>query len=347
MNRAIKLGLVGAAALACAATAGLAQQGPVFNVTPQSAGGPVAAPAATPPDTSPAIPATPAATPGAPCHQTRVADLELTTEPSGQVAIPVSIDDRTYMLAVDTGTIHTVITSRVADELQLERDLSAQVYVMAGGIPIYQVAYSHSFKVGTMTTGRVGLLVTSPNSLNYDTDGLFGPDAMNNYDVEIDYAHGRFNLYSQDHCPGQVVYWTRGAYAQVPMHVDEDWHISVPLTMDGKPLNAFIDTGAARSFMTLGTVRELYGLTPDSPGMEKRTNVSINGTRPTTIYRYPFGVLNIEGIAVQHPDIEIMPDSALGKDAPPLVIGANVLRQLHLYIAYKEQMLYATPAEAK
>jgi predicted aspartyl protease len=346
MNRAIKLGFVCAAALACAATAGLAQQGPVFNVTPQSTGGPVAT-TATPPGAKMAMPAPPAATPGAPCHQTRVAALDLTTEPSGQVAIPISIDDHPYMLAVDTGAIHTVITSRVADELQLERDLSAQVYELAGGVPIYQVAYSHSFKVGTMAAGRVGLLVTPPTSLNYDTDGLFGPDAMNNYDVEIDYAHDRFNLFSQDHCPGQVVYWTRGSYAQVPMHVDENWHISVPLTMDGKPLNAFIDTGADRSFMTLGTVRDLYGLTPNSPGMEKRENVSINGTRPTTIYHYPFGVLNIEGIAVQHPDIDIMPDSALGKGAPPLVVGANVLRQLHLYIAYKEQMLYATPAEAK
>jgi predicted aspartyl protease len=340
MKRAITLGLA-ALGLVCAGAAAYAQQAPVFTVTPQSSS--TAVVTATPAPSSTPAPATP----GAPCHQTRVAALDLTTESDGLVAVPVAIDDRTFMLAVDTGAIHTVISSRVADDLQLERDLSAQVYEMVGGVPIYQIAYSHSFKVGSMTTGRVGFLVAPSRALHVDTDGLFGPDAMNNYDVEIDYAHGHFNLFSQDHCPGQVVYWTRGAYAQVPMHVDENWHISVPLTMDGKPLTAFLDTGAERSIMTLGVAREVFGITPNSPGMEVKTNVSINGTRPTTIYRYPFASLNLEGMAVQHPDIDIMPDEALGKGAPQLIVGAGVLRQLHLYIAYKEQMLYATPAEAK
>jgi hypothetical protein len=30
----------------------------------------------------------------------------------------------------------------------------------------------------------------------------------------------------------------------------------------------------------------------------------------------------------------------------PLILGVGILRQLHLYIAYKEQKLYITPALA-
>jgi predicted aspartyl protease len=284
---------------------------------------------------------------GGACQQTRVFAADMTTEPDGLVAVPALIDDRPVMLAVDTGAVHTVISSRIADELQLERDRSSEIYEMVGGVPIYQMAYTHSFKMGLLSTGRVGFLVAPSSALHVDTDGLFGPDAMNNYDVEIDYAHSRFGLFSQDHCPGQVVYWTRDPYARVPMHVDDNWHISVPITLDGKPVTAFIDTGAERSIMTLSAARELFGITPQSPGVTRRDDVSVNGTAPTTIYRYPFHSLMLEGIAVDHPDIDIMQDSALGPGAPQLIVGGGVLRQLHLYLAYKEQMLYATPAEAK
>ncbi|HTQ13271.1 MAG TPA: retroviral-like aspartic protease family protein [Rhizomicrobium sp.] len=289
----------------------------------------------------------PGAVAGAACHQTRIVDVEMETEPDGLVAVPVQLDDRTVMLAVDTGAIHTVISSRIADELKLERDMSAQVYEMLGGVPIYQMAYSHSFRMGQLATGRVGFLVAPSTALHLDTDGLFGPDAMNNYDVEIDYAHNRFGLFSQDHCPGQVVYWTHEPYARIPMHVDDSWHISVPLTLDGRPLTAFVDTGAERSIVSLGTVKDLFGLTPSSPGMTRRDDVSVNGTTPITVYHYPFQTVNLEGIAVNHPDIDIMPDNAFGKDGPQMILGSGVLRQLHLYLAYKEQMLYATPAEAK
>ncbi len=280
-----------------------------------------------------------------PCQQLRIAGLDMATEPDGLIAVQADIDNHPIMLAVDTGAIHTVISSRVADALKLPRDLSADVYEMVGGTPIYQIAYSHSFALGTLAAGRTGLLVAPSLALPPDTDGLLGPDAMKNYDVEIDYAHGRFALFSQDHCPGQVVYWTHDAYARVPMHVDKEWHISVPIELDGKPFNALFDTGSERSLMTMRTARELFGIDEDNPALTKEGDVSVNGAAPVTVYHYPFAALNIEGIAVQHPDIEIMASAA--GDRQQFIVGASVLRQLHLYVAYKEQALYATPAEAK
>jgi predicted aspartyl protease len=282
------------------------------------------------------------------CQQVRIAGVDMVTEADGLVAVPVLVDDTQVMLTVDTGAIHTAISSRLADTLGLDRNLSSQSEAMVGGVAIAQMAYAHSLKMGPMATGRVGVMVAPSQALNADTDGLFGPDVMDNYDVEIDYAHGRFALFSQDHCPGQVVYWTHEPYARVPMHVDESAHISVPVTLDGKPVTAFIDTGAERSIMTLGVARSLFGIVPGDPRVTKRENVSINDTAPTTIYHYPFAALALEGITVQHPDIDIMPDSVFGEGGgPQLIVGAGVLRQLHLYLAYKEQVLYATPAESK
>jgi predicted aspartyl protease len=284
---------------------------------------------------------------GAPdlCKQVRITEVDLVTQPDGLVAVPAEIDDKPILLAVDTGAIHTVISSRVADDLKLPRDMSNDVYETVGGLPVYRMAYSHSFKLGTMATGRVGLLVAAPSAFPIDTDGVFGPDGMKNYDVEIDYARNKFSLFSQDHCPGRVVYWTHTPYAQVPMHVDKDSHVTVPLHLDGKPLTALIDTGAERSFMTQSVARDVFGIGPDK--LVKSADVSLNGTAPTTVYHYAFTALALEGISVRNPDIDILPDSSVGRGGPQMVIGASVLRQLHLYLAYREQMLYATPAEAQ
>jgi hypothetical protein len=66
----------------------------------------------------------------------------------------------------------------------------------------------------------------------------------------------------------------------------------------------------------------------------------------TTMYRFPFDTLSFEGVTVQNPDIDIIPGETYGKLNPQLIIGINVLRQLRVYIAYKEQTLYLTSAEA-
>jgi predicted aspartyl protease len=302
-----------------------------------------AAPADAPMAASP-----PAATPPAnACKLMRITELDLTTFPGGSIGVPAMVDDRPIMLVVDTGDIHTVVSSIVADDLHLTRDLSAQTQVLLGGVEMSQIAYSHSFKLGTLTTGRIGLIVAPAQALESDSDGLLGPDIMSNYDVEIDYAHAKLSLFSQDHCPGEVVYWTKDAYAQIPMHVDDSWHITVNVTLDGKVLNAAIDTGAERSTMSLSVAKEIFGIDEKNPALSKRANALLNNVVHTTFYRYPFSALTLEGIAVAHPDIDILPEDAYGKGGPQLIVGASVLRQLHLYIAYKEQVLYATPAEAK
>jgi Aspartyl protease len=132
----------------------------------------------------------------------------------------------------------------------------------------------------------------------------------------------------------------------VPMKLDENRHITIPVTLDGKQLIAVADTGAARSFMSLDVAKAIFGLDEKNPALKSLGAVSINNVASEQLYHYPFQSLTFEGIAVRNPDIAITKGSDDDKDDPQLVIGIGVLRQLHLYIAYKEQVLYLTPAEA-
>jgi predicted aspartyl protease len=281
------------------------------------------------------------------CNVGRIASLDMTMLPDGEIAVPVTINDQEMKLIVDTGDIYSGIGEESADALHLKRGNTGQAFTFLGNLPAYQYVEAHSFKLGPMSGDDLRLLVVPSQMMRPNVDGLLGPNVLKGFDVEFDFAHGKFNIFSQNHCPHAVVYWTKTNYAQVPMHVDDSWHISVPVTLNGKSLTAVIDSGADRSTMSLATLKELFGVDEKNPALKQSGTGSINGTARTTMYRYPFDTLSLEGVKVQSPDIDIIPAETYGTQNPQLIIGINVLRQLRLYIAYKEQMLYATPAEAK
>jgi len=76
--------------------------------------------------------------------------------------------------------------------------------------------------------------------------------------------------------------------------------------------------------------------------MKKQTS-AINGAVRQT-FSYPFKTIDFAGVAVTNPHILVLSD----RDFPPkeLLLGSDVLRQLHLYISYKEHKIYVTPATA-
>ena len=51
------------------------------------------------------------------------------------------------------------------------------------------------------------------------TVGELGLDLLSKFDVELDFANNKFNLYSSNHCPGKAVYWS-DTYAPVPLVMD-------------------------------------------------------------------------------------------------------------------------------
>jgi predicted aspartyl protease len=288
----------------------------------------------------------PSEVPAGGCNLGRIAALDMTMLPDGEIAIPATVNGQDVKLVVDTGDIFSGIGAQNSDALHLKRQLAGQMFFFLGNVPAYQYVEADSFKLGPMSASGMRLMVIPNQMLRPSADGLLGPNIMKSYDVEFDFAHAKFNIFQQHPCPNKVVYWTKGGYAQVPMHVDDSWHISVPVTLNGKSMTAVIDSGADRSTMSLETAKDIFGIDEKNPGMKKVGTASINGTARTTMFRYPFDTLSFEGVTVQNPDIDIIPDETYGKSNPQLLIGINVLRQLRVYIAYKEQMLYLTSAEA-
>ena len=282
------------------------------------------------------------------CHLKRFETLDIDTSADGTITVPVTIENHPARLTVDTGAAFSVVDESFARSIGLEpRPMGPGMFMMlGGGIPLSKIVTTHSFKIGRLAGNHFGFVVAPSKVLSPDNMGMLGPDVMGSYDVEIDFAGGKLNIFSPDHCPGQVVYWTQDPDAEVPMKLDRNQHITIPVMLDGKPLTAVADTGAARSFMSLDVAKEIFGLDEKNPALKSLGVVGVNNVAAEQLYHYPFQSLTFEGIEVRNPDIAITKGSAADKGEPQLLIGIGVLRQLHLYIAYKEQKLYLTSAEA-
>jgi len=296
------------------------------------------------------------------CKLGRIASLDFTD--NGAIVVPVSLEGTTMPMAIDTGAEGSAVDPVAAGNLHLiEHPIFQDMMYDAKGEQFTNMAVLHTLGMGDMHANNVKMLVwPSRMSENGAVAGVLGPDLLRQFDVDIDFGAHKLNLFSQDHCPGKVVYWTSADVAVIPMHVLNTGHIVLPVTIDGHKLDAMLDTGSTHSFLSMEFARNLFGLTPQSPDMTKIGTIS--GAVQTEVYRHSFKSLGMEGLTIGNPAVYLhdnlvnysltqgphtgsrLSDANAAYAIPELILGLEQLRHLHLYIAYKEQALYITGASA-
>lgn len=289
------------------------------------------------------------------CSLKRVTAVDMLGNYAPLAAIPVAVNGTTLNMFVDTAGILSSVSSDAVKKLGLTAHIGDQAEIQENGRRVNQTVQVKSLKIGDMQGSDFDFSV-DPDTFADTMDGRISPDILRGYDVDFDFANGKLNFFSQDHCEGKVVYWTT-AYAAIPMTLDRTNHIVIRVVLDGTTLDAVVDTGSSVSTISEMIADRSFHVSGTSPGATPVPN-----TNPP-MSRYTFKSLSMDSIAVKNPTFVILPDlaekqirSELGKLAddpnyglsqlPRLVIGMDVLRQLHLYIAYKEHMLYVTSASA-
>jgi predicted aspartyl protease len=279
---------------------------------------------------------------GTGCQRYRLASLNITLDQAGRPLIPTKVDGVDLPLLVDTGGIDSELTSQTADRLKLPKELlevEARVYNVYGGYAKYRTT-ADTFSIGVMSGNHWPFIVSAQDDPGFgdglEAGGILGPDVMQRYDIEFDFAAGKFNIFTHDDCPGRVVYWTQQPYAAIPFRMDDGFHITASATLDGKDVDVIVDSGASSTVMSSMSAEEL--------GVDL-TKLGEGG-------KAPFKVLDLNGLAVNAPEIVIMPEKNgalhnFSSSRPSLILGDTVLRRLHIYVAYREKVLYVTPAEAR
>ena len=258
-------------------------------------------------------------------------------------AVPVSINGQQTQFLFDTGGIFTQISAALAGQFQIPINRTSDALVDVTGRQAAGLAMIHEFRIGRQARNDVPLPI-SPDPVV--TTGLFSLNDMTPYDAEVDFGANVLKLFSQDHCPGVTA--MPPSAAVIPFSL-KNGHITMTVTLDGKPVIAILDTGSTGTNLRADVAKNIFGLSlggPDTP-----ENGQLEGVAGLVTYGHVFGNLALGAIPVANPHVTIIPDhandgSAITLGGPELIIGMNVLKTLHIYFAFREGKMYVSQAFA-
>jgi hypothetical protein len=297
------------------------------------------------------------------CSLKRVTELAADTS-HGELLVKTQVEGRDAWMRVQTASPFTTVSAHLADTLKLTRFVTNSGMVDVANRQLNHAVKLHDLQLGAVhinaTDGRI--LVSDEQGVDTYADGTLGADILMNYDVELDLKHGKIYLYQQDHCTGQVVYWTQD-FMSLPFDLDNSRHIVFDAVLDGHSLRTLLDTGSANSSLSTQKARQVFDLDPAAAGVKADGQFSTTTGASLPFFRHRFAKLSVAGIDFQNTELLLIPDMLSLQDrnrlvsgtivAPseinqetPLILGLHHLMKLRVFIAYRERDLYISAADA-
>jgi len=291
------------------------------------------------------------------CALPQLASLPITVLSDGQLGVTVMLAGKSQILALDIGDPYSYLTaSYVKAEGLAVKNIPRDMGIVIGKTHADAIAIVPEFGIGAASGKNVQFAeFDDGGSPGNGSVGELALNILSTFDVELDLANNRLNLFSRSHCLGNVVYWA-DSFAAVPFVTDASGHPSVNMQLDGRAVTVAFTLRQKPAFMAMATAKRLWGKDETAPGM---TPVADTADGAPMRYRYPFKQLSIKGITIANPQIDLYPNSKECRPPSPydfptglrvcygaseLELGLNEMRQLHVFFSFKEKKIYLTAA---
>ncbi len=272
------------------------------------------------------------------CKLTQLASLPLKADAHGVYFTTIQMNGQDVNLALNLTKEISVVSREAIEKLHL--DTIANQYPSGSSVGIIsRTVVPKQVQIGSVSYSKFEIDASPTGPWPFPgLDGWISTDLLSAYDMEWDFAGGKLNLYSKNHCPGHVIYWTHEPAARIPMRW-ENGTMVVGVQLNDQTFGATLDP-ASPTIIDRDAAKNLLGVGESDPQLQ---NAGLFDGQPA--YRFPFASIALDGgIAVQHPDILLVKSSGYGKQQ--YVLGGDVLRKLRLFFAFKEGFIYATGAGA-
>ena len=178
---------------------------------------------------------------------------------------PVAVNGTLVDFVLDTGAERSVIGLQAAAQLHLARDEWVSTDIQgAGGRDRRRLGRPNSLSLGGMALRRHSVAADNsvvvgaiPDSVDgHPVAGLLGQDFLSPFDLDLDAPGGKLSLYEVSGCGGRFLPWS-GRYAAIPAGRPVRNMLTLPLRVGGAVLQAELDSGAARTAITLPGMLQL------------------------------------------------------------------------------------------
>ncbi len=213
------------------------------------------------------------------CGLTQYASLDLLEGPHGRLLVPVTMQGTAGFMVLDAEAGMSTVTESAAALLGLRvKPAPVDTDFTIGRHEVRKIATAEGVSLGGARFKMAKFLVrpAAENASGMDDPKLFGflgMDLFEHVDVELDLANHKLNLFSQDHCPGHVVYWSK-TYGSAPISFGVLGELYFPMELDGKKVEATLDTLDAHTNLSTDVTRALFHFDSDSSDVETETTAT-------------------------------------------------------------------------
>jgi clan AA aspartic protease (TIGR02281 family) len=280
--------------------------------------------------------------PPAKCMYIEVATLPVRYVGEGmQPAVDGTIDGTPATLLVDTGAFDTQLTMNGANRRDLNLRMTGRYVEGVGGRSRVYSTRLKDFSIGPARSNRrTDLLVIGEDGLTPAFDGIAGSPFLLQMDFEVDLRNKQVKMFRPRDCndDSELNYWKEETVV-LPFSYSRDTspnpHFKV--VINGKELDAMIDTGAHHTILMLDAAERL-GI--DVKGAEVKRSGDVVGVGSARAPHWVTTVKTVQlgGETINDAEIGII-DSQGGRPAD-LLLGQDFLRTHRVLFAMSQKKLY-------
>lgn len=286
------------------------------------------------------------------CKLLRIAEWPVKLD-RNRVLVQGEINGQPIDIQLDTGADRSLILRSAAVRLGLApRNSEGNRMFGIGGETRVEEAYVDELRIGGAVNKGLSILVAGEHEHN-NVALLLGADFFENVDVEFDLPHKAVRLYQSRDCGGvPLAYWADGGAAELPMEPRSK--IVLPVKINGEPMRAMLDSGAATSIVAADDARRL-GVTPETPGVVSgRCSYGI-GKKMVDSWIGQFRSFEMDTEVIHEPKIDFAElwrhttYTATGNHVPrrlaglpEMLLGVDFLRAHRVLIAHSQRKVYFT-----
>jgi predicted aspartyl protease len=265
-----------------------------------------------------------------PCQLQQIADLPATLD-HNLLQVTGHVNRADTRLLIDTGAERTVLTTATVASLMLPRSKFSLTRLIGVGGAVSNADVFAELELGGAHFSERLAVADIPT-----IGGLVGGDVLSNYDVEFDLPQGRVRLWhATGGCSASDLPWS-GQRSTVPVQITAGDRVLVPVTIDGSPITAILDSGAALSLLQTDVARRL-GVSQAALAADPELVVRGVDGGAISVRIHRFTSLSVGEDRISAPRIGV---GTTQFDAPDMLLGLNYLRTRRVWISYRSGQMF-------
>ena len=265
--------------------------------------------------------------------------------PSGHPVVLVGIDGGApKRFVIDTAASTTTIMPKLRAEMPgLVAKLSDDPLDGAAGRSDVETTIVSQVEVAGHIFRSPELMLLPPGPTDHlGVDGILGADIIADYAIELDIPGRRWRM-----TPKVAAGMLDGLPASVPFTLDDMRAPRLKISLNGVEVPAILDTCARGTIINWAAARAI-GITPDSPGVVKATDIkgATNHAMPSVeapIAALTIGEARVEGKTVRIADLSIFKVLGFTLDQPAVILGIDMFADRRFVVDHPGLRLRVSP----